>query len=59
MAWLQAVDDRGWSGELVQDPAVVEQLRQLGYLSAGEAPARTLWEADDCPACQAFEESAR
>ena len=53
------MDDRGWSGELVQDPAVVEQLRQLGYLSAGEAPARTLWEADDCPACQAFEESAR
>ncbi|GJM21582.1 MAG: hypothetical protein DHS20C15_14970 [Planctomycetota bacterium] len=55
VAWLKAANDMGWAGETIEDPALLQQLAELGYTQG--APERSgYWTDDDCEWCQRYEQ---
>jgi len=54
--WLGEVPDRGWAEQREDDPAVLESLRQLGYMEPTQNVSARLWQPDECTWCQRFGE---
>ena len=55
LEWLRGARELGWAGAAVDDPALIEQLRQLGYVApAVDEQGGSLWEDDACAWCRTF-----
>ncbi|MCB9897556.1 MAG: sulfatase [Planctomycetes bacterium] len=57
--WMLARQDLGLSGTTLDDPSLLENLRQLGYVAGSDAPGPTLWVEDGCARCRAFQSPPR
>lgn len=53
--WLEQRRSLGWAGGRLNDPAFLEQLSKLGYVSIDRPAEKPLWEPDDCAWCRRFE----